>query len=97
MADNEMVRRVAAAIEAADTKEIEDRDDWYQLLARAAIEAMREPTEAMKEAGEHGPTTLSYGDEDSFYYISKDDAESCWQSMLDAALSPLPATEERNG
>jgi len=42
------VERVAAALEAADTKEIESREDWYKILARAAIAAMREPTEEME-------------------------------------------------
>ena len=54
--------------------------------ARAAIEALREPTEAMKEAGAYGPTSFSYGDDNSFSYIGEDDARSCWQSMIDAIL-----------
>lgn len=47
---SEMVDRVARAI----SKCVSDSDRYwpsYVLAARAAIEAMREPTEAMKEAG----------------------------------------------
>lgn len=63
------------------------RIDLFE-VARAVIAAIREPTDAMKRAGENGPTTMSYGDESStFAYISKDDAESAWQTMIDAALA----------
>jgi len=39
--------------------------------ARAAIEAMREPTEAMQKAG---------------YIVTVDDEVDVWQTMIDAAL-----------
>jgi hypothetical protein len=46
-------------------------------LARAAIEAMREPTKAMIEAGASG------SGEDS-----EDVATGAWESMIDVALKP---------
>lgn len=47
-----MVERVAKAIALANRAP--DSDDWpvYVADARAAIEAMREPTDAMVDAGE---------------------------------------------
>lgn len=57
--------------------------DGYRSMARAAIEAMREPTEEMKEAGSafvyeawgHGPTI----------------AREAWQANIDAALGKVDA------
>lgn len=48
--------------------------------ARAAIEAMREPTEAMKDAG-------SYFDHDGDGGISAYEAADVWSGMIDAALN----------
>lgn len=45
-----MIDRVARAIEDANMKASGDED--YAPLARAAIEAMREPTDAMVDAGQ---------------------------------------------
>ena len=86
MAETEMVERVARALYAATPfKQAEggyhEQSDVYRrsclLLARAAIEAMREPTEAMVDAFVwygHGKTI-------------GDVARIGWQSMIDAALS----------
>jgi|DEB3_MinimDraft_2_1074329.scaffolds.fasta_scaffold08864_1 hypothetical protein len=55
-------------------------------LARAAIEAMREMTPAMKEIY-CGTTSFSYGGEtNSFDYVSDDDRVTYWNDMIDAAL-----------
>jgi uncharacterized protein YjeT (DUF2065 family) len=51
-----------------------------RLYARAAIEAMREPTEAMRVAG--GWTAL-IGQSD---YLGHGGAERAWRQMIDAAL-----------
>lgn len=52
-------------------------DAWFmKARARAAIEAMREPSKDMIEAGGR------------FYF--PDDAEDCWQVMIDAALTAPP-------
>lgn len=79
---SEMVERVARAI----AEEInggkfddarwynDDQRDVHRRRARAAIEAMREPTEAMLTAGDSA-------------MIRKDDAAAdAWQAMVDEAL-----------
>ena len=55
-------------------------------VAKSAIEALREPTDAMKKAGEFHDISFSYGDEDSFGYVSMDDAGDIFRDMIDAAL-----------
>lgn len=55
-------------------------DDFYA-DARAAIEAMREPTEAITDALSPAP----------FYCF---DAENAWRAGIDAALSPNTAEEK---
>ena len=75
---SEMIERVARAIwKKADeqylgTEKMEDCD----AIARAAIEAMREPTMEMIAAGAHG----SGEDSDRV-------AIGAWKEMIDAALS----------
>jgi len=74
----DMIERVARAIRFFD--------DWptlsetakaiYREQARFAIEAMREPTEAMEKAG-NAPWRDA-------------DAEMCWRLMIDAALGEKP-------
>lgn len=59
--------------------------DLFLRQADAVLDALMEPTEGMKEKGAYGPTTLSYGDEDSFYYVSEDDAGEIFSSMIEAA------------
>jgi len=81
MADSEMVERVAKAL-------CKHGGDCWQMHiddARAAIEAMREPTEAMESAGWD-----SYDRNDGW-----SGPQYCWQAMVDAALSPSPAGEGR--
>lgn len=55
--------------------------------ARAAIEAMREPTESMVSAAENGddPGSSIYGD--PFVAMPHDEA---WKTMIDAALKEKP-------
>lgn len=83
---SEMVERVARAIALAqldnDTRAVVDPNTWpvaesYCDMARAAIEAMREPTVQMcRDAAwdDWGP----------------DECRLCWRSMIDAALSEKP-------
>lgn len=89
---SEMIERVARAIGAADPDQggqINDSDmgeyfwekyrDHYIPIAIAAIKAMREPTEAMEDAG-NSPT-----------YIWVDEtASDVWPRMIDAALEETP-------
>jgi hypothetical protein len=78
-----MVERVGKAIADAGTTNEEllfygydQRREMYDALARAAIEAMREPTEAMCDEGakEHRWGYGAY------------DAEVTWKHMISAAL-----------
>lgn len=73
---SEMVERVAVAIFKANGFSMEDasfeRMKTYEMLARAAIEAMRNYTDAMYEAGE----------EVGGYDVT----HVTWEAMIDAAL-----------
>lgn len=75
---SEMVERVATAMARAakDNWDIPPQSEqtWRE-LARAAIEAMREPTEAMLSAGE--PWSESNG------------LWRSWGAMIDEALEPV--------
>lgn len=60
-------------------------------VARAAIAAMREPTEAMIEAG---ATASWYSDEHGMAWrLPSETVEQIWRAMIDAALLP-PANGE---
>lgn len=79
MAESEMVERVARAIHE---KAYGSSVMWRESVpaARAALEAMREPTNTMRNAGcAVGPDTLSGG----FDY---DDADRVWSAVISAAL-----------
>lgn len=78
---SEMVDRVAKALEAR-LKGNEFLS--YEDAARAAIEAMRQPTQAMIEAGAVG------SGEDSEAV-----AEGAWEYMIDAALKPATTGDMR--
>lgn len=69
-----MVERVARAMAKLVTEPGRHPDSEIvhcTFLARAAIEAMREPTQAMSLSGVHGT----------------DDESQTWRQMIDAALS----------
>ena len=70
----DMVERVARAICLANTQ----GDEMWQAFvpeARAALEAMREPTEGMVRAGR-----------DEYYGVSPFSARFAWIKIVDAAL-----------
>lgn len=99
MAETEMVERVACQIAltiyGGYHVSRDEREKWPQWkicveCARAAIKAMRVPTDAMKNAAAFHDISFSYGGEDSFEYVSEDDAGSIFTTMIDAALSPPP-------
>lgn len=90
---SEMVERVAIAIAMALESQMPERarQRWedYSMPARAAalvrarkaIEAMREPTDAVIEAGR---------------WPAEDDGPlACWQAMIDAALTPTGMDGEK--
>lgn len=79
-----MVDRVARALAKAADDDYVTHMEFWQLYARAAIEAMRTPTDAMEYAG----ATVADN-------IANVEAEACWQAMIDAALAdPIEQREE---
>ncbi len=57
-------------------------------LARAAIEAMREPMFEMVETGQEVNNLLEEPDPpNAFKFLSRDEMTEAWQAMIDAALS----------
>lgn len=89
---SEMIERVAKVIGDALT----DRDGWLKksysdddvlAMARAAVEAMREPTAAMIDAGCEAGFRAS-GDQ----CRDENHEPPSWRAMIDAALTPsIPA------
>ncbi len=89
-----MLERVARAMDTVTTgpaagdlviSEIFSAELWRMMsgrLARAAIEAMREPTEEMCLAS---AGAVSFG-EDAGSFERIEGSTACWQAMLDAAL-----------
>jgi hypothetical protein len=79
-----MLDRAAAAVlaELQKPEAVEDDAVLARQLARAALEAMREPTEAMLEAlQENEPTPFEQSGGDQAAYVAM------WRSAIDAALS----------
>lgn len=66
-----------------DTESEALHDDW-RAVARAAIEAMREPTEAMCKAG--NALTLVSGTMSGCWSDHHPEPEYAWGAMIDAAL-----------
>lgn len=93
---SEMVEKVARAIFSTNyhpddgefANRMFDNDDHPQekrrayRAARAAIEAMREPTEDML-GGRYSAPLFSYRDD----YVSREEVIEQWQGMIQAALS----------
>jgi hypothetical protein len=99
---SEMVERVARAIdptawrwldsivgrEPAHPAEAPTRATQVR-QARAAIEAMREPTEAMLRAS---PVVGTGPDERGNWAVNTKPAQAVWPAMIDAALGTSPAS-----
>ena len=66
-----------------------EEEHWSQTLAeaRAAIAAMREPTEAMVAAATHGPPSGPV-----LHPASVRAPRAVWRAMVDAALAQPPAS-----
>jgi len=78
---NEMVERVANALMIVET---DDKLSDYYKYARAAIEAMREPTQGMIIAGdEANPTEWNYGTDPTFI---SDVSNDIYRAMINNAL-----------
>jgi hypothetical protein len=84
---SEMVERAALAMaHRKDWNDFPQESAWaWRHAARTAIEALREPTEAMIEAAEKWDSP--YEGESGI----PADAETHWQAMIDAALKPSNA------
>lgn len=85
-----MVERVAMRIHAADSnaesRPLNDDDrEYYRVMARAAIEAMREPTEEQLEAASKAPSDGYTGD--FGHWIVGPNFPAIWQAMIDSALA----------
>jgi hypothetical protein len=74
-----MIERMAKAIRKTRAPG-SDRKAWSLHAARAALEAIREPTEGMLNPPGDGPIPF-------FDFHREDDARGIWQAMIDAALS----------
>ncbi len=95
-AATEMELRVAKAIEAAEDQWLRQKCDAnqgvaeepdapiYITVARAAIQAMREPTADMVEIGHNTPINHSWGKRGEFLV----GADVIWEVMVDAASPP---------
>lgn len=80
---SEMVERVARAICGDPNDDGRNVLEVHRQRARLAIAAMREPTEAMVEAGVRlGCPEGGGGD------ITASEATDTWQKMIDEALKP---------
>lgn len=78
---SDMVERVKTALIAESENQKLTHANFWQALARAAIEAMREPTEEMLQAGTNAV-------DDGETYSCRAKAEGAYYDMLSAALSP---------
>jgi hypothetical protein len=84
-----MIERVALAISASVPNDTFAKDvgmSELSAMARAAIAAMREPTEAMISAGDQRLSdcwSLEHGEG-----FDEDPPMPVWQAMIDAALAP---------
>lgn len=75
---SEMVERVADAL--AGKSRIETTRTYWLTMARAAIAAMREPTEAMSSVQYYA----DFGEKG--LQLSPDDQSGIWRAMIDEAL-----------
>lgn len=87
---SDMIERVARLLWAAFARDgtyDEDRHDdvpFYLATARAAIEAMREPSEGVRQAGEEALAKAE--DDDSEVGLHETIPQTVFKAMIDAAL-----------
>jgi hypothetical protein len=92
---NQMVERVARAIFRNGIGELvwdSGSDEQHEACfrqARAAIDAMRVPTEAMKSAPHEAELDIYWG----YRAEGPGGPEDVWRVMIDAALTPPPSGE----
>jgi hypothetical protein len=84
---NEMVERVAKAMADAVAMNYDHNEAIFKLYARAAIEAMREPTDAMAEQiGLAFAVLVAAGRISSAEDLSDSAEKLFWQVAIDEAL-----------
>lgn len=88
---SEMIERVARALAEAGGEDPNNTWMFYENKSRAAIEAMREPTEAQLEAAEDivvGFDDFACGDGNIYLGIPgyPQKARDVWAALVDAAL-----------
>ena len=82
------IREVCAEIEVSSNGATDADAMWFaERYARAAIEAMREPTKAMNQAGRQKAYYLGA-------YLGDGAMALVWREMIDAALSPQARKDE---
>jgi hypothetical protein len=79
---NEMIERVAKAMMAEYYDKMPYTSESWDGLARAAIAVMREPTDAMLDAGEDS----TYEPSSDRPYIGHFALKFAWYTMIDKAL-----------
>jgi len=86
---NPTVPPVAKAMGDAVAWEELTPDQRSQVIeeVRTVLTAVREPSEAMAEAGSGADLTESGYDLSYVVYLAEDGATECWQGMIDAALA----------
>lgn len=98
--ETSMVERMARAICEASGRNPDDPLFWnertgqvigvawrgYEWKARAAIAALREPTEAMLADGDSAIPRFEADAETGARMMGREGALECWRTMIDAAL-----------
>lgn len=90
--ENEMIKRVARAIADANMEDYDELKELHDALARAAIAAMREPTEAMIEVGNdqidwwRGTHEKEWAPMPEDSTTCEEDVKDAYQAMIDAIL-----------
>lgn len=87
MTEVTMIEKVARAIRAKVPEGYGMTGAEAVEYARAAVEAMREPTEAM-----FSDSTVITGRDSEGYGISEGDAKEVWRAGIDGALQPPALT-----
>jgi hypothetical protein len=87
---SEMVDRAVKAIAEKFAPAIDMRAPYAKVMvaaaARAVIEALREPTEAMIDAVDVSGETDAGGGNNATYLVGKEEAAAVWRAMIDEAL-----------
>lgn len=89
----EIVERIAKVLAHIERVEV---DDEHRMMARASIEAMREPTDLLCEAGYSAGTGDWGGKYDNRRELARGRVQPTWQAMIDAALGAHALTSHNH-